>query len=235
LNFDTNGTYIHKINTGMAQEVSSSEEAFARIFYDVEKFGVPVYHDMVHAIVAFAQNDKFTCARHVASITAQMRFVLGSYMDNMHDKIVARSVWLSRIQGFYAWGIGHCDEETQKWDKFDGLSGNQVLLFQALDAFLGIEQYLSSRDQERNVPKRQRELCHALRRHSFRAALIETPHDEDVIEILRNFDEILKRLRVSWSSKLWTPITDEKFSCLGLHTERARRCTSPSLHPRGYL
>jgi hypothetical protein len=118
-------------------------------------------------------------------------------MDNLHDTIVARSVWLSRIQGFYAWGIGHYDEGTQDWDKFDGLSGNQVLLFHALDAFLGIEQYLSPRDQERNVPKRQREFCHALRRHSFRAILIETPHDADVVEILRNFDEILKRLRVS--------------------------------------
>jgi hypothetical protein len=197
LDFDTNGTYIHKINTGMPQQVLSSEEAFARIFYDVETFGVPVYHDMVHAIVAFAEGDKGACARHVASITSQLRLVLGSYMDNLHDMIVARSVWLSRIQGFYAWGIGHYDEGTQDWDKFDGLSGNQVLLFQALDAFLAIEQYLSPRDQERNVSKRQREFCHALRRHSFRAILIETPHDADVVEILRNFDEILKRLRVS--------------------------------------
>jgi hypothetical protein len=92
LNFDMNGTYIHKINTGMAQQMLFSEEAFARIFYDVENFGVPVYHHMVHAIVAFTKRDEVAYAWHVASITAQMRLVLGSYMDNMHDKMIARSV-----------------------------------------------------------------------------------------------------------------------------------------------
>jgi hypothetical protein len=30
--------------------------------------------------------------------------------------------------------------------RYDGLSGNQVLLLQALDTFLGIEQYLSQKD-----------------------------------------------------------------------------------------
>jgi hypothetical protein len=112
LNFDTTGAYVLKINVGMAHQIVSSEEAFARIFYDVEQFSVPVYHDMAHAIIA--------------SIALQMRLVLGSYMDNLHDNIIARSVWLSRIQGFYAWGVGQYDEETQQWDKFDGLSGNQA-------------------------------------------------------------------------------------------------------------
>jgi hypothetical protein len=152
---------------------------------------------MAHAIVAFAEGDKAACAQHVANVASQMRLVLGTYMDTLHDKIIAHSVWLSRIQGFYAWGVSHYDEETQEWDAYNKLSGNQALLFQALDAFLGIEQYLSPKDQERSVPKRQRELCHVLRRHSFRKALSEAPYDEDVAEILQSFDEILKRLRVS--------------------------------------
>ena len=181
----------------MSNLVMSGEEAFARIFYDVEMLGVPVYHDMVLAIVTFARGDKAACAKHIANITSQLRLVLGSYFDNMHEKMIARSVWLSRVQGFYAWGIGYYDEENDDWVKFDGLSGNQVLLFQALDAFLGIEQYLSPRDQERNVPARQRALCHMLAKHSFRRMLSEDTDDENEIQIISNLNEIVKRLRVS--------------------------------------
>ncbi|KAF2109444.1 hypothetical protein BDV96DRAFT_502674 [Lophiotrema nucula] len=195
LNFDTEGRHIYKINTGMSPRILSGEEAFARIFHEVEVLGVPVYHDMVLAIIAFARNEKAACARHVASITSQLRLVLGSYFDNMHDQQIPLSVWLSHVQGFYGWGIGHYDEASDDWVKFDGLSGNQVLLFQALDAFLGIEQYLSPRDQERNVPARQRALCKALARHSFRKMLSETPKDENEARIVNDFNEIIKRLR----------------------------------------
>jgi hypothetical protein len=156
LNFDRNGTYVHKINAGMAPEVTSSEETFFRVFYDLEVLGVPVYYDMAQSIIAFARGDNVACAVHVASIASQMRLVLGIYMDNLHDKMIPHSVWLSKIQGFQGWGIGNYDAETDNWETFDGLSGNHVLLFQALDAFLGIEQYLSPRDIERNLPKRQR-------------------------------------------------------------------------------
>lgn len=180
----------------MAPEIQSGEEAFARIFHDIEMIGVPIYRDMLHAIIDFSRSDTAACAKHVASIASELRVVMGTYMDNMHDKVIAHSIWLSRIQGFYGWGIGHFDAEKNEWERYDGLSGNHILLFQALDVFLGIEQYLSRRDQERSLPRRQRELCHALKKHSFRGRLREMEHDGDVVEILRNFDEILKRLRV---------------------------------------
>ncbi|KAF1840882.1 uncharacterized protein K460DRAFT_410277 [Cucurbitaria berberidis CBS 394.84] len=196
LNFDTEGRYMYKINTGMYDLVTSSEETFARIFYNVEMLGVPVYHDMVLAIVTFARGEKAACARHVANITAQLRLVLGSYFDHMHDQKIARSVWLSHIQGFFAWGIGSYDDASGECIKFDGLSGNQALLFQALDAFLGIEQYLSPRDQERNVPARQRALCRALAKYSFRQMLSETSNDKNEAQIVHDFGEIVKRLRV---------------------------------------
>jgi hypothetical protein len=185
----------------MASRVTSSKEAFFRIFYDLEVFGVPVYYDMAQAIITFARSDNVACTHHVESIASQMRVVLGIYMDNLHDKMIAHSVWLSKIQGFQAWGVGHYDTDTDTWDTFDGLSGNQVLLFQALDAFLGIEQYLPLRDMERNLPRRQRELCYALRKHSFRRALSETDkEDKGIADMLQNFEDILKRLRVSRSS-----------------------------------
>ncbi|KAH8635156.1 hypothetical protein IG631_10557 [Alternaria alternata] len=137
----------------MELQVTSSEETFFRIFYDLEVFGVPVYYDMARSIITFTHGDNAACAIHVANIASQMRLVLGTYMDNLHDKMIAHSVWLSKVQGFRAWGIDHYDKETDKWETFDGLSGNQVLLFQALDAFLGIEQYLAPRDNGKELAK----------------------------------------------------------------------------------
>ncbi|KKY32254.1 hypothetical protein UCDDA912_g07795 [Diaporthe ampelina] len=136
------------------------------------------------------------CAMHMESISAQLRNVLQSYYDRMHEQKIARSVWLPHVQGFFAWGVGHMDEASGEWIRFDGLSGNQVLLFQALDAFLGIEPYLSLRDRERNVPARQRALCSVFEKHSFRRQLNDTPQDADTDRIRAQFDEILKRLRL---------------------------------------
>jgi hypothetical protein len=200
LNFDRNGTYIHKINTGMSSQVTSGKETFFRVFHDLEIFGVPVYYNMAQAIIAFARGDNVACGYYVGDIASQMRIVIGLYMDNIHDKMIAHSVWLSKIQGFQGWGVGHYDAASDTWETFDGLSGNQVLIFQALDAFLGIEQYLLPRDMARNLPRRQRELCYALRKHSFRKALSEqNREDKGIADILGNFEEILKRLRVSLS------------------------------------
>ncbi|RMZ72078.1 Indoleamine 23-dioxygenase [Pyrenophora seminiperda CCB06] len=196
LNFDKTGSYIYKINTGMAPRILAAEEAFSRIFYDLESLSLPVYHDMAQAIIALDRGDTAACARHVASITAQMQGVIATYTTKLHDKFIAHSIWLSRIQGFFGWGAGHYNTETNEWEKYDGLSGNQLLLFPAMDAFLGIEQYLSQRDQEMSVPRRQRELCHALRKHSFRARLAKMDGDIHVAEILHNFDMILKQLRL---------------------------------------
>lgn len=197
LNFDIDagGEHVFQINTGMPEIVTSAEEQFARIFFEVERLALPVYHDIVLSILTFARNDKASCARHMASISAQLRPILNTYYDRAHDKVISLSVWLSHVQGFYAWGAGRLNDQTGEWDKFDGLSGNQVLLFPVLDAFLGIEQYLSPRDQERNVPIRQRVFCRAIEKHSFRRK-VESPNDEDEARILHEFNEIIKRLRV---------------------------------------
>jgi hypothetical protein len=221
----------------MELQVTSSEETFFRIFYDLEVFGVPVYYDMARSIITFTRGDNAACAIHVANIASQMRLVLGTYMDNLHDKMIAHSVWLSKVQGLQAWGIGHYDKETDKWETFDGLSGNQVLLFQALDAFLGIEQYLAPRDMERNLPKRQREVCYAFRKHSFRRSLGQADmHDKNIVEIVRSFEEILRRLRVSTSHRnLNSNNTDARCSCSAQRIVRDRKPIYLSLRLNGCL
>lgn len=152
---------------------------------------------MVRAAVSFANGDKRACLHHLSRIQLQLRPLLSIYYDRMHDQKISRSVWLSHVQGFLAWGTGYRDELTGELVKFDGLSGNQILLFQALDAFLGMDSYLSTEALEQNVPMRQREFCRALRKHSIRDQLSGLGSDEDATEILEGFDKIVKRLRVS--------------------------------------
>ena len=196
LNFDVDGTHVFKANTGMPHNMVSVEETFASIFNETEVKAVPVYHDMVLATISWVRHDKVACARHVADIETHLRAVMNSYYDSMHDGMIARSVWLSRVQGFFAWGIGH-EDENGDWIKFDGLSGNQVPLFHALDAFLGLEPYLSERDQKRNVPARQRVVSKAFQKHSFRSQMPEEPKDPYEAQIVRDMNKMIKRLRVS--------------------------------------
>ncbi|KAK4154818.1 hypothetical protein C8A00DRAFT_42494 [Chaetomidium leptoderma] len=205
LNFDPQGpgstyTYTLKINTGLSDDrITTSEEAFARIFHDVERLALPIYHAVVHATTAFARGDAAACLAHTQRITARLRPLLSSYYDRVHDARIARDVWLSHVQGFYAWGLGLEGEGEGDGDgdeervKFDGLSGNQVLLFQVLDAFLGIKPYLSEENQNRNVPHRQRMFCKAVETHSFRGRLAG-----DGLEgrIQGELGEIVKRLRL---------------------------------------
>ena len=198
LNFDADtGVYAYRINTGLAAVVTASEEEFARVAHEMERRAVPVYRDMVSAIIAHARGDGTRCLAHVRAMTAQLRPLLSSYYDRVHDGKIARSVWLSRVQGFYAWAAGHQDDATGEWEKFDGLSGNQVLLFQALDAFLGYAPYLPRQVLDRNVSARQRDFCAAVARHSFRRQL--APGDGVEGAILSEMLEIVKRLRVRFS------------------------------------
>ncbi|KAK3988821.1 hypothetical protein QBC44DRAFT_96995 [Cladorrhinum sp. PSN332] len=195
LNFSPSGEYIYKINTGLSQDVTSSEEEFAKIFYEVEALAVPVYHAMVRSIISFARDEKLACLGYVKEITAQLRPLLSAYYDRVHDSKIRRDVWLSHVQGFYAWGMTgeERDVESQEKIRFDGLSGNQVLLFQALDAFLGLEPYLTREVQDRNVPGLQRGFCDSLGRHCFRGKLKDEGVDG---EISREMGEVVKRLRV---------------------------------------
>ncbi|KAI0481314.1 hypothetical protein GGR56DRAFT_688989 [Xylariaceae sp. FL0804] len=197
LNFDSSGKHMFKCNMGLSDRIMASEEAFARIFHNAESLALGVYHSMILATISFEDGDHGSCARHLSAINAQLRGVLKSYYDTMSDRTIPKAIWLSRVQGFFGWGVGHVDESTGELVRFDGLSGNQILLFQAVDAFLGFEQYLSGRDLERNVPARQRRLCRALRDHSFRDKVSsDSPRDGGEERIAVEIDAMIKQLRL---------------------------------------
>ncbi|KAL8786293.1 MAG: hypothetical protein Q9213_002888 [Squamulea squamosa] len=189
-NFNEKGERIYKINIGMSDVITSSEEIFFRMFYDLEVLAFPIYYDMVKANICFENNDKDMCLRHLESMTVRVRHLLMVFYENLTESRVSQSVWLSYVQGFQGWGVGRMIDG--EYVKFDGLSGNHVLFFQALDAFLGMDRYLSDQNMERYIPFNQRELCLSLRRNCFRKKL----DGEKGVAIEKQFTKIVNYLKV---------------------------------------
>lgn len=135
---------------------------------------------MVMANISFDSGDKRACVRHILDIVSQLRHLLLVFYENLHEQRISKSVWLSYIQGFQGWGVGRMIDG--EFVKYDGLSGNHVLVFQALDAFLGIEQYLTEENMLRYIPRNQRELCYAFRQHNIRQKLQPDNKDDEEIK-----------------------------------------------------
>ena len=205
-NINEKGERVYKINVGMSDLIQSSEEVFARMFYDVEVMvstrsemmysfidfakAFPIYHEMVRAILAFDNKDRLSCVKHLENISKRLRYLLLVFFEGLTDARVSRSVWLSYVQGFQGWGIGKVIDEA--YVKYDGLSGNQVLCFQALDAFLGMDRYLPDESHTRYIPEKQRALCLAFRNYSFRTCLKENGD----LEIEEKMKAIVNQLKV---------------------------------------
>lgn len=187
-NFNEKGERIYKINVGMSDLIQSSEETFFRMFYDLEILvridtldfaflfltifkAFPIYYEMVRAIICFEEKNRESCLNHLENITFRLRHLLRVFYDNLNESRVSHSVWLSYVQGFQGWGVGRMVDG--EFIKYDGLSGNHVLFFQALDAFLGMDRYLTDENMIRYIPVNQRELCLALKKNSFRNKLTE--------------------------------------------------------------
>ncbi|KAI1119755.1 hypothetical protein F5Y10DRAFT_283806 [Nemania abortiva] len=172
LNFNESGERIYKINIKTTDLIKQAEDVFFRMFLDVEVSGFPIYHEMVLTIVAFEEGRKEACLEHLESITGQLRELLLIFYSNMKESRISRTVWLSYVQGFQGWGVGRM--VNGEFDKFDGLSGNHVLFFQAVDAFLGLDRYLPDVNMDRYIPVNQRNLCLALKKHSIRGRLSDS-------------------------------------------------------------
>ncbi|KAI3318439.1 hypothetical protein HD806DRAFT_526373 [Xylariaceae sp. AK1471] len=183
LNFDENGERVYKINVGMSDLIRSSEEVFFRMFFDVEVLAFPIYYEMVSAIVAFEDRHKEACLNHLENVTWRLRDLLLIFYKNLKESRISHSAWLSYVQEFQGWGVGRMI--GGEFIKYDGLSGNHVLFFQAVDAFLGLDRYLTDENMDRYIPVNQRNLCLALKKHSIRYKL----HGDDDL-LLR--DELTK-------------------------------------------
>lgn len=144
---------------------------------------------MVNAILSFERRNNASCLHYLENINSNLRDVFQVFYDNLTEAKVSRSVWLSYIQGFQGWGVGKM--VNGEFIKYDGLSGNHVLIFQALDAFLGIDQYLTDEDMVRYIPVNQRNFCLALKKNCLRSKL----RNDTILE--NAFTEIVKKLKVT--------------------------------------
>ena len=124
------------------------------------------------------------------SINTQLRLPFKVYYDTLVDSKIPRSLWLSYVQGFQGWAAGEIIDG--KYVEYDGLSGNQLLLFQVVDAFIGLDRYLNEENMHRYIPLSQRKLTISLRQHSFRHKAKEEGDSEIEAEMLK----IVKQLRV---------------------------------------
>ena len=145
---------------------------------------------MVQSVVSFEVGDRESCVKHLENVTLRLRNLLLVFYENLHNGRVSRSVWLSYVQGFQGWGVGRMADG--KYIKYDGLSGNHVLFFQALDAFLGMDRYLTDENMIRYIPVKQRELCLAFRKHTLCSKLKE----ESDTMIKNEMNKIVNRLKV---------------------------------------
>lgn len=147
----------------------------------------PIYYDMVDAILAHEKGNTANCLHFLGRVNLNIRDVFQVFYDNLTESRVSQSVWLSHVQGFQAWGVGKVVND--QFIKDDGLSGSHVLFYQALDAFLGLDRYLSDEDMERYIPVNQRRFCVALKRNNLRSKLL----DDEALEV---FSSIAKKFKV---------------------------------------
>lgn len=146
---------------------------------------------MVDAIVAFEENRKADSLRRLQQLKPKLDKIYQLFYDGLVDAKVSRKVWLSYCQGFQGWGVGRVIDGRHV--KYDGLSGNHVLIFQAIDAFFGMERYLIDENMIRYIPVRQREFTSVLRRHSIRAQIEKGEYEEIRAEI----SKLVQAMRVS--------------------------------------
>jgi hypothetical protein len=144
---------------------------------------------MIQAISSFNEKNKIQCLNSLTRITSGLRDVFKVFYDNVHGSKVKHSVWLSYVQGFYAWEAGQI--VNRKLVKYPGVAASQVLFFQAIDAFIGLDRYLSDEELAHGVPLREREFVRAIERNSFRRKL---GNDDTAID--REFSSMVKLLKV---------------------------------------
>lgn len=126
-----------------------------------------MYSSMSQAVFHWKVGDLASCLGDVACANEALSRILHCYHTTMNDSKIPRAYWMRYAQGFQAWGCEHIVNGVPV--VYEGLSGNQLLAFQAVDAFLGMEPYLSLQDLQRYIPRDQRRFIESLQANSFYA------------------------------------------------------------------
>ncbi|KAM3064609.1 hypothetical protein ACMFMF_011903, partial [Clarireedia jacksonii] len=125
-------------------------------------------------------------------MAVEIRIPLRNYYENMVETKISRRVWMQYAQGFQGWAAGTTDPVTGEYTEYDGLSGNQLLFPQVIDAFLGLEKYLSDVNTIRYIPKSQQRFREVIEEHNFR----QKAKDAGDLEVEEEMNNIVKQMRV---------------------------------------
>jgi hypothetical protein len=148
---------------------------------------------MIQAIIAFERGDKKSCLAHIETAFINLRKVMQNLYEKMNDPHVARAIWVRHVSGIHGWGLTLETDDPPV--EYGGLSGSQILLFLAVDAFLGIDRYHSDGELKMHISRNTRDVAATIRRYSFRKLLSEK--SEDDIAIGKALERMVKQLRVS--------------------------------------
>ncbi|KAI0412803.1 hypothetical protein F5X98DRAFT_391481 [Xylaria grammica] len=187
-NFDEDGVRAFTFNSTLPVDIQSTEEGFFRLLHDIESMGFDIFYEIVEAITSFRESRSDSCLESLQTIDVILGRALNLFHAQMRETQISRKFWLSYVQGFHGWGVGRYINGN--FIRFNGVSGNHILLFQVLDSFLGLERYLSDEDRALYIPLHQRSLCETIKRHSIRKQLGVAD-----VKITKEFDNIAKKLR----------------------------------------
>ncbi|TGO37458.1 hypothetical protein BHYA_0097g00350 [Botrytis hyacinthi] len=191
-NFDDKDQIVYPINPTMDDLIQSAEYHFGHVFPHIEREALPIYHMVTRAIQQYSNGDRVGTLQSLKGINKELRTPLKTYYETMHESKISRKVWMHYAQGFQGWAAGDIDPVTGEYTEYDGLSGNQLLLPQIMDAFLGLERYLNEENTQRYMPNLQRKFRETIAEHSFRNEA-KTKGDDEIEEQMNN---IVKQMRV---------------------------------------
>ncbi|KAI1367615.1 hypothetical protein F5Y08DRAFT_49634 [Xylaria arbuscula] len=168
-NFNPRSERIYRFNNSLSPAIQSSEEGFFRLLYEVDVMSFDIFHDIVIAVTSYKDGKTSAAVEAMRSVNAGLRGLFVHFNQKMREEVVSKNVWLNYVQSLHAWGLGRVIDG--EWVRFDGVSGNQILVFQALDALLGMETYHPDADLKRYMPAAQRAFCKSIKDNSPRPFL----------------------------------------------------------------
>lgn len=191
-NFDKKAQIVYPINPGMSEIIQSAEYHFGHVFPAIEEQALPIYHLVTKAMQQHSVGDRTGLLETLRQMNLEIRRPLKTYYETMVETKISRNVWMHYAQGFQGWAAGTIDPVTGEYTEYDGLSGNQLLFPQIVDAFLGLDRYLTEENTIRYMPKRQQIFRDVVREHSFRQAA----KDAGDLQIEEEMNNIVKQMRV---------------------------------------
>ncbi|CAG8977803.1 hypothetical protein HYALB_00010888 [Hymenoscyphus albidus] len=183
-NFNNKAQLVYQINPSIYN--------FAHLLPAMEEQALQIYHVITESIQQHTIGDRKAPLQTLRQIKLALRRLLKLYYETMLESKISRKVWMRYVQGFQGWAAGTIDPIIGEYTEYDELSGNQLLLPQVIDAFLGLDGYLTTENTVRFIPKRQREFRDLIREHSFR----QVAKDAGDFEVEEEMCNVVKQTRV---------------------------------------